>query len=469
MLAWLRRSLTRRLAAAFAAVGVLAAGLAAASVNLAFETRFAGYLDEQQQLREQRLLDGLAASHARHGGWDPADVASTARGVLHGGGELTLTDADGAEVWDSAAEPGWHQQGGHGQQRRSDDERRGDHNRRPEHHDQDRVALGELRTHDVVVDGETVGSAEIALPHGGALPADQELRQDVNRLVALGGVAAAVLALLAGGVIARRVAAPAERLTAAAHALPDDRTARVPEDRTDELGDMARAFNRMAEQVAAQEALRRDFAADVAHELRTPLTVLRGRLEALADGVADPDPDVLTDLHEEALALSQRVTDLERLARADAAEFSLERQPVDLAGLVADVAAGARERLGERLVLAAPTGEAIVHGDPDRLRQVVTNLLANAERHAPEATVRVSVASDADAVTLVVVDDGPGIPTQDQARVFDRFVRGPGGGSGVGLTIVRDLVAAHGGQVTLDSAPGSGTTVTVTLPRGAVG
>ncbi len=449
---WLRRSFSRRLAVAFTVVGLVAATVTAIAVNLAFEAGFAGYLDEQQAQREDRIVAAVADGYARAEGWDAETIATALRGALTQGAEVAVRDAGGALVWSSDDD---RRGGGHGSGR-------GGHGRM-----HDDLALAEPVDREIVVDGEAVGTATIAQPEAGGLPTDQAFRSQVNAMVALGALVAGLLALGLGVLMARRVTAPARRLTAAAQALPADRSARVPERGDDELADMARAFNRMAATVAAQEALRRDFAADVAHELRTPLAVLRGRLEALSDGITEPTPEHLADLHDEVLTLTQRVADLEALSRADAAEFTLDRRPVDVAATAAEAAAAFADRLGDRLVVGEPRGDPTVEADPDRLGQIVTNLLANAERHAPGATVRVDVTGTASTVELVVADDGPGIAADQQPRVFDRFARGPDGGSGVGLTIVADLAAAHGGHVSLDSAPGQGTTVTVSLPRSA--
>jgi two-component system sensor histidine kinase BaeS len=275
-----------------------------------------------------------------------------------------------------------------------------------------------------------------------------------------------------GVVLARRATGPARELAAAAHALARDRTQRVEVSGADEFGQMGVAFNAMADAIEAEDRLRREFAASVVHELRTPLTILRSQVEALQDHVVRPGPRSLASLHEEVMRLGRLMADLESLAVADAAGFSLKRVPTDMQPLVEEVAgefAGPFAAEGIRLERALAPVKADV--DPGRIRQVLSNLLSNALKFTPEGgRALVEVGAEGDRVTVRVSDSGPGIPSDELPHVFERFFRGRGAGgagSGIGLTVVADLVRVHGGTVDLESAPGTGTTVTVRLPRAA--
>jgi signal transduction histidine kinase len=233
---------------------------------------------------------------------------------------------------------------------------------------------------------------------------------------------------------------------------------------------MAQAFNRMADTVAAEDRLRRDFAADVAHELRTPLMILRGEIEALQDGVSEPTPAALASLRAETLRMGRLVDDLETLARADAAGFSLQRTRTSLDELVSEVAAEYAPIFAERGIdlRTAIGGEVVADVDPVRIRQVVTNLLSNAAKFTPEGgQARARVEREADSAVIAVWNSGPGISPEDLPHVFDRFYRGQGaspGGSGIGLTVVSDLITAHGGTVDVASSVVDGTTFNVRLP-----
>ncbi len=447
----MRRSFTLRLAVAFAGVGVSAAALTAILVNLSFGSRFSGYLEEQQRVREERLVATLADSYRRMGGWDAGDLESVIPPMLMDGGALRVEDASGREVWDAEQAPGAGMSRMH----------------------QEMMGTGPLgpeRRLPVEVDDATVGFALVRLPEPGLLPQDVSFRSSINRLLVFGSLIAGMVALALGIVVARRATAPARELTSVAQALAGgDRSRRIGSTAADEFGEMARAFDRMAEAIDAEDRLRRGFAADVAHELRTPLAILRSQVEALQDGVAAATPESLASLHEETLRIARLVADLEALASADAAEFSLDRRPTSLASLVEGAVRefrGPFEGAGVRLEVDAV--DLTVDADPVRVKQVLSNLLSNALKFTPAGgRVHVSLRPEGPWAAVRVSDTGPGIPADEMPRVFDRFFRGRSarsGGSGVGLTVVRELARAHGGDVDLASEPGRGAVFTLRLP-----
>jgi len=270
--------------------------------------------------------------------------------------------------------------------------------------------------------------------------------------------------------LARRATAPVRELTTAAQEMAaGNRDRRVKHKSQDEFGAMAAAFNSMADAINEEDRLRRTFAADVAHELRTPLMILSSQLEAIEDGVIKLGPGSIRSLKEETDRISRSVSDLEVLASADAAQFTLRRSEVDLGAQTGAVAAEFASLFAESSVrLVISTEPTLIDGDPTRLRQVVGNLLSNALKFTPEGgEVRIAVRRQADQAVLEVADSGPGVPASELERVFERFYRGRGvraSGSGVGLTVVRELVQAHGGQVTAGTAAGGGALFRVTLP-----
>ena len=284
-------------------------------------------------------------------------------------------------------------------------------------------------------------------------------------------VASLVLSVIVIGAIARRVAAPAEDLVEAAERIQaGDLSVRVRERGPRETRSLARAFNAMAARLQANEERRRSFLADAAHELRTPLTVIRGRTEAMIDGVYPPDPEHLAVILEETRTLERLVEDLRTVALLEAGELTLDREPTDPATLVADAVAAFRaqaEVTGVTLRAALPAEVPLVDVDPVRIRAVLANLIANALRHTPsEGTVTIgAAAAETSLVSFSVIDTGEGMAPDVAARAFERFARGPGSaGSGLGLAIARDLVEAHGGTIALQSEPGRGTAVTFSVP-----
>jgi signal transduction histidine kinase len=319
----------------------------------------------------------------------------------------------------------------------------------------------------------------------------------VNRSLVWSAVAAGAAALLLTLAFSRRILDPIEALTAAARTMEQgDLSRRVAVKGHDEIGELARAFNAMADGLARQERLRRNMVSDVAHELRTPLTNIRGYLEALRDGVARPEKALLASLHDEALLLNRLVDDLQDLALAEAGQLRLEPQRASLHE-IADQAAGALRPALEakqlELRIALPPDLPDLWADPERVGQVLRNLLNNAIMHTPEGgsitlcatqstederqmtndeskAIRPFVLRPSSFVTCGVSANGPGIAPEHLANVFDRFYRADRsrtratGGAGLGLAIVKQLVEAHGGRVWAASAPGCGACISFTLP-----
>jgi signal transduction histidine kinase len=288
------------------------------------------------------------------------------------------------------------------------------------------------------------------------------------------------LALLAFFRVGRRIGGPLRAvMDAADRVAAGDYTARVDTHGPPPVRALARAFNTMTERLERNDELRRNLMADVAHELRTPLTVIQGRVEGLLDGVYPRDDAGLELVLDETRVLSRLIDDLRTLALSEAGALQLEKELTDVAALARDVAeafAGeaAARQVSIQAVDEAPAPIAI---DPVRIREVLTNLMSNAVRHsAAGGTVTVAVtpstgSGQADGGTGVIVaiaDTGAGMSAQEAARAFDRFYKGPASrGSGLGLAIAQSLIAAHGGTITIDSAPARGTTIRFTLPAAA--
>jgi signal transduction histidine kinase len=219
---------------------------------------------------------------------------------------------------------------------------------------------------------------------------------------------------------------------------------------------------------------RRQMTADIAHELRTPLSLILGYAEALRDGVLPATLESHNIIHDEALRLSRLVDDLRALSLAEAGELPLTRRETAVAPLIEQVAAAHQPRAqqqGIALQTDLPADLPPITADPDRLKQVIVNLLDNALRHTPEGgQVTLSARQDGPELSIAVRDSGPGIASEDLPRVFDRFYRADKsrtrGGSGLGLAIARSIAQAHGGRLTVDSQTGQGATFTLWLPGG---
>ena len=290
-------------------------------------------------------------------------------------------------------------------------------------------------------------------------------------------VTASVLsALLVSVVLSRRIVAPVRVLTTASqHIAEGHYDQRVQVDGTDEIAQLAMRFNQMAAQLEEVENMRRQLIGDVTHELRTPLTSIKGYMEGLIDGVLPSTPQTFNEIHREADRLSRLVDDLQELSRIEAKSYSLEIHSLPVSSLIQTTlkrlspqAAAKQIQLQSKLPPDLPPVEA----DEDRITQVLVNLVANAIQYTPEGgQVIISAVSQADRILLSVSDTGIGIPPEHLANLFTRFYRvdksrsrSAGGGSGIGLTIAKHLVEAHGGQIWVESkGDGQGSTFTFSL------
>jgi signal transduction histidine kinase len=333
----------------------------------------------------------------------------------------------------------------------------------------------------VTIGDERVGTLLVVAAESGASAAlAGDFLTALNRGVLLATVVAGLVGIVLGAVLVRQIIAPLRNLQSAANAIAGgDLSQRVTIASRDEAGDVGRAFNQMAEALEQNERLRRHMMTDIAHELRTPLTVIQGQVEALLDGVFPLTPDQLAPIHDQTILLSRLVTDLRELALAEAGQLAIERRTVDLGGLIGRVAAAVEPVAADKgVALSLDVSPRLPHisADPDRLSQVLHNLLSNALRHTPpggEISLRAGYQEgETRRVWLAVQDTGEGIPPEQLPHVFDRFYRADParsrarGGTGLGLAIVRAIVEAHGGQVSAasDGVPGQGSTFTVYLP-----
>ncbi len=331
-------------------------------------------------------------------------------------------------------------------------------------------------------DGEVLGYLLLSLPGGDDRLGELEQRflDRMQNILITGAVLAVGASLIMGALLSRSLTAPLQRLAAAARAVAGgDLGHRVRAEGSDELIEVAQAFNDMTVALGESERQRRNMVADVAHELRSPLTVLQGNLRAMLDGVYQLDVAEISSLYDETRLLSRLVDDLRDLALADAGQLRLALRPVDLVSLILNAvdtltsaAEGQGVALDGRLADDLPT----VQADADRVAQVLRNLLINALRHTPPGgAVTVTATANGSGVEVAVGDTGEGIAPENLGHVFERFWRsdpartrtdglGRMGGTGLGLSVAQSLVEAHGGRIWVESTPGQGSTFRFTLP-----
>ena len=297
-------------------------------------------------------------------------------------------------------------------------------------------------------------------------------RADLSPVVT--GIAAALLALAMVQFLAHGMVFPLREMVAAARAMArGDYSRRVTATSRDEVGELARAFNSMAAQLAETDRMRRDLVANASHELRTPIGALRATLENVVDGVERATPETLDSMLRQVERLGRLVEQLLDLSKLESGAVPLERRRVRAGRLLDRVAADWRPRAEARGVDLETSADASLEldADEDRLLQVLDNLVANAVRHAPAGSAVVVGAVRSNGVArLEVVDAGPGIPPEEAERVFERFhrvdaARSDGdGGSGLGLAIARWIVGLHDGEIRIEPAEPQGCRVVVELP-----
>ncbi|MCP4537358.1 MAG: HAMP domain-containing protein [Chloroflexi bacterium] len=328
----------------------------------------------------------------------------------------------------------------------------------------------------IIMDGQQVGF--LIIPPFSSLEELEPFPSIATRILRnflFTGLAVVGFTLLVGLFLSRGMGRPLSNLTAATRSVAAGHLdVRVPDHYPGEMGELAAAFNRMAEELARADELRRNLTADVAHELRTPLSVIRGKLEGVLDGVYPNTSEHLEPVLEEVELLTHLVEDLRLLALTEAGQLTLEKQPMDVGDLLRDAHVNFGPQASDRdvtLALDLPVELPKVLADRRRISQVLGNLLTNALRHTPEGgCVTLSAEPGEGVVTVMVADTGAGIPPEHLPYVFERFWRGNkartrnGGRTGLGLAIAKHLVEAHGGEISVESVPGKGSKFRFTLP-----
>ena len=442
-------SLRWRLLFSFALVIAAALGLAALFISRAASAEIAGFQERAETERLERLNLLLARQYAQSEGWHGVQTMLEQIGEFYAQ-RVVVVNVAGVVVADSH-----------------------------------RSAVGQLVTGPINSDrtlavlglGGNIGTMLInpaPLPGETPIPVPERGLPSINRILVWSGIFALGLGVVLTFFLSRRVLAPVEALSRAARGVAGrDFSGRVDVRSRDEVGELSRTFNAMTEELARTEEVRRSLVADVAHELRTPVSNIRGYLEALRDGLVNADEATLDSMHEEAVLLTRLIEDLQELALAESGQMPLHIQVCDLAEVARKAVAAVQPQAEARSVSVAIEEEGILiaEADPERIGQVLRNLLNNGVSYTPQGGhVKVSVRGMGDEAEVRVEDSGAGISQEDLPHVFERFYRvdksrsRATGGVGLGLTIARRLVEAHGGKIAVQSEVGKGSAFTFTLP-----
>lgn len=454
------RSLWFKLTAALVIVTLLGVGLSVLVPSVVMVRNFQSFVTRSRVTEREGMVEALAIYFEEQGSWEGLEALVMPRPerMGHGMGPMMAPGRLGAWPFQVADEDGVVVAGTRTEQ------------------------MGELlspaqlrESLEIEVDGRRVGYLLPSNPVTVLRDPELTFLRSLGETMVPVGIAACAVAIFLGLLLTWQLTDPLRKLTAAAQGIAGgDLSQRVDIKSKDEIGALGRTFNEMAENLAHAEELRRNMTADIAHELRTPLSVMQGNLEAILDGVFEPTRENVASIHKEAVLLSRLVDDLQELALADAGQLRIECEATDLAPLIRRTIRGitaAAEQ--ESITVAEDVVEnlLIVNADPQRLSQVLGNLLDNAVRHSPQGgTITVRATNAGDGVQVDVMDQGPGLSPKELSLVFERFYRGDKararstGGSGLGLAIVKQLVEAHGGKVWAQSGAGGGATFSFTLP-----
>jgi len=446
---WLDRvsGLRVKLLLGFALTITLAIGTVTFVATRTTTKEFDRYITQDQALRYQRLASLLSSYYEQTGSWQGAQKLIEKAEEAYSG-RIVLANPEGEVIGNSEKELGGGGLGEGGS-----------------------IKIATLRGEE-----GSVGSLYLRKRKRSVL--EKSFLASVNRSILLAAVISGAVGILFIVFYSRAIIGPVKAVTKAAQNMMEGRLdQRVEVHTRDEIGKLAETFNSMAEEIKKQEELRRNMVNDIAHELRNPLSKSHGYLEALQEGVMEPDEEIIDSLYRNSLLLNRLIEDLHDLALAEADRLQLNRELVVLQDVISSSTESVKVRAEESEVdLEVELGEdALVEVDPDRIGQVLRNLLDNAIAHTPEGgEVSLNLDRGEEKVEVAISDTGEGISEEDLPYIFNRFYRvdqsraRSSGGSGLGLTIAKEIVEAHDGEIWVDSAKGEGTTFTFSLPLAEV-
>lgn len=458
------RSLRSQLSASMLVILLVTVALISVCSNWFINREFEGYIARQERERSGSIVSDLRNQYdGASGGWDANFLHTVGMYSLYDGYILKVFGADGSVLWDA------------------------------ENHDMSLCGqiMGEIsgrmesakrsgdfvtRLYDIRQDGALIGAVSITY-YGPFFFTENDYLfiKTLNTVLLVIGLLSAAFAVAAGNLLARRIARPVSKTAYIAAQIAGGNYAIRFEGtpNTRELQDMVSAINHLAEALSEQEALRKRLTSDVAHELRTPLSAVSSHLEAMIEGIWEATPDRLRSCHEEIRRLGSLVADLERLARIEDGNLNLSKARTDLCEVARTAIRNLESKAMEKnLSVSLEGGSSFVEADRERIIQVVMNLLSNAVNYTPPGGhIRVEVSEAAQEGRICVADDGIGIPENELPFIFERFYRTDKsrnrrtGGTGIGLTIAKSIMEAHGGKIEVESKEGTGSRFTMVLPK----
>lgn len=460
-----KTSLRTKLSLAFILVALVLFVLVSLFANFILERQFKEYTVSKLDKTIQDTVSLIKSRFDSTGSWNSSAIEDIGANALSGGLMLRVTGADGAVIWDA-----WEHNNGFCTEMLQHMAMN------MQSYDSGFKGGYQEATYPIYAGGQSVGNVVVGY-YGPYFYSDTDIQflRGLNEFLLIAAGVSLLVCLVLGTFMAKRLTQPiASVIEAAGRIAKGELDSRITEQSsTREIAELTGSVNSMAQVLSTQEVLRKRLTADVAHELRTPLATLQSHMEAMIDGVWEPEPKRLISCHEEILRLSKLVGELETLSRYDCESLELHKESFELSGLIIRILLNFENEFQTKGV-GLEYAETDVHanGDRDKISQVLVNLVSNALKYTPGGgNVRVEARETADEVVISVCDTGIGISEGDLPYIFERFYRTDKsrsretGGSGIGLTIAKSIIQAHGGTLTVQSEVNKGSTFTVSLPK----
>ncbi len=443
------RSLTYKLIVAFLSISLISIGVIVALTHYATNREFNRFISEQYKIE---LSNGFASYYQEHGTWDGVDnVPIRFASEQPGPGEnhpsfFYVADTKKLVVFESFQ----HKKG-------------------------DVVDNNDIQNGTPIqVKGNTVGYLILETPPDRRDPRQDAFLQRLDISLFVSAIGTILFALIFGTILSRNITNPVRELTIATRAMAEGKLSQKVAVRSkDEIGELAKSFNKMSDDLSRSADLRKQMTADIAHELRTPLSLIMGHAEAVHDGVLPATRENFEIIREEASRLEQLVNDLRTLSLVDAGELNVEFQPADINKLLSDIQTHYLHQFNQRRItldIQPAPGVLEANVDPIRFSQVITNILDNALNYTPEnGRVLIETKQIENEIEISIQDSGDGVTPEEAAHLFDRFYRADPsrtreeGGSGLGLAIAKSIIETHKGKIWAESKKGLGLKVIIRL------
>lgn len=461
----MKTSIGKKLASGFLLTAVLSIVTAGLISNYMIDKRFNQYLKQSHENRIQKVVETVEALYSSSEGFAKLDPFEMRRYAVLEDLYIEIRDREGKTIFSSGQGHLIHKKGmgnmmGPMMRRRMTD----------------RVGEYIEEKHSLKHDSDRIGTIHIGYFGSWNLSeGDIGFKNTLNQAFAWSVAIALLFGLTISIILSKQMTTPLVSITKAANEMKNGNLNIRAEDtvNTLEIEQLARAMNYLAESLQQQEMMRKRLTTDMAHEIRTPLTTLQSHIEAMMDGVWEPTVERLESCHEEVLRLKKMADSLQDLAKLEQAAYPLNKSTFDLSKLLDKIIAAFQAQARKKSIRLLSNIEPglIVEMDQDKVKQILHNLLSNAYKYSEEkASIEIGLERDSHNIVLTVRDQGAGIDPKDLPYIFERFYRGDlsrnrgTGGAGIGLTIVKGLVDAHGGRITVESERGKGSSFKIFFP-----